>query len=155
MTESFELIRNERRQLILRRPGQDDVNDVRIRRAFPWSSPGTFISIRSSEGGELLLLENLDSVGREAATIIQQALADGSFIPVIQRIKQIQLRFGHQQWSVRTDRGEIDFRVQEREDVRFLPDGRFNVKDVDGNLYELPRFDQLDDHSRKMLEQLL
>jgi hypothetical protein len=42
--------------------------------------------------------------------------------------------------------------VQEREDIRFMPDGRFAVKDADGNLYELPPMKELDEESRRALE---
>ena len=53
----------------------------------------------------------------------------------VRRVDEIDVRFGYQQWKVQTDRGPIEFRVQEREDIRFLPDGRFSVKDADGNVY--------------------
>ena len=59
---SFELIEDEQKKLVLRRPSQDDVNDVRIRRAFPWSKPGEFVSIRSSDGKELVLIDDLNSL---------------------------------------------------------------------------------------------
>ena len=52
-------------------------------------------------------------------------------------------------------RGPAEFRVQEREDLRFLPDGRFSIKDADGNVYELASLDKLDDHSRRAVEPLL
>ena len=39
-TGEFELEVDERSKLVLRRPGQDDVADVRVRRSFPWSDPG-------------------------------------------------------------------------------------------------------------------
>jgi hypothetical protein len=52
---------------------------------------------------------------------------------------------------VQTDRGAVEFRVQEREDIRFLPDGRFRLKDADGNVYELPSAVELDEHSRRAI----
>jgi hypothetical protein len=45
--------------------------------------------------------------------------------------------------------------VQEREDIRFLPDGRFSIKDADGNIYELRPLSDLDEHSRRALEPLI
>ena len=65
------------------------------------------------------------------------------------------VRFGYQQWRVETDRGPAEFRVQEREDIRFLHDGRFSVKDADGNVYELRSLHELDDLSRRAVESLL
>jgi hypothetical protein len=63
----------------------------------------------------------------------------------------VDARFGHQDWKVQTDRGPAAFRVLEREDIRFLPDGRFRLKDADGNVYELPSAIALDEHSRKAI----
>ena len=58
-------------------------------------------------------------------------------------------------WKVQTDRGPAEFRVQEREDIRFLPDGRFRIKDADGNVYEMPSLTGLDDRSRRAVEPLM
>jgi len=153
--QTFELIEDEMNRLTLRRPGQDDVKDVRIRRAFPWSGPARHVSIRNSEGKELLLIDDLGALDEPMRDRIERWLASHSFIPKITRIDEVDVRFGYQQWKVRTDRGSIEFRVQEREDIRFLPDGRFSIKDADGNVYEMPRLDQLDSSSRAAVEALL
>ena len=76
-------------------------------------------------------------------------------VPRITSIQGLDVRFGYQQWTVTTDRGPIEFRVQEREDIRFLPDGRFRIKDADGNVYEMPRVDELDEGSRRAIESLI
>lgn len=156
MSTTFELIEDELGQLTLRREGEEDAKDVRLRRAFPWSRPTQFISIRSSDGRELMLIEDLSHV--EDARLrdnIERWLSLQSFVPRITQIDQVDVRFGYQQWKVLTDRGSAEFRVQEREDVRFLPDGRFSIRDADGNIYELAPLEKLDEKSRKALESLL
>jgi len=153
--ESFELIEDEMGRLTLQRAGKDDSKDVRLRRAFPWSHPAEHLSIRSSDGKELLLIEDLRSLDQATRAIIDRWLASHSFIPKITRVEYVDVRFGYQQWNVQTDRGPAEFRVQEREDIRFLPDGRFGIKDADGNVYELKRLDELDPHSRHAIEALL
>ena len=155
MSENFQLIPDERGKLTLRRPGEEDVPDVRIRRAFPWSRSEGFISIRSSEGKELLLIEDASTLPQPVRALIEESLSASAFIPSITRVDSVDVRFGYQQWKVQTDRGPADFRVQEREDIRFLPDGRFTLKDADGNIYELPRLDALDEHSRKAVGPLI
>jgi len=151
----FELKVDDRGRLVLARPGQEEKVDVRVRRAFPWSSPGKFVSIRDSEGNELMLIEDLAAIEESQRRIIEQALGGGSFVPRILRVKEVDVRFGYQEWKVQTDRGEIEFRVQEREDIRFLPDGRFSLKDADGNVYEMPSLEKLDEHSRRQVEALV
>ena len=70
-------------------------------------------------------------------------------------VDDVDVRFGYQQWKVRTDRGPAEFRVQEREDIRFLPDGRFRIKDADGTVHEMVRLDELDESSRHASEPLI
>jgi len=155
MTSPFTLTLNDRRQLILQRPDHPDEMDVRIRRAFPWSMPREFISIRSPENKEILLIETLDGLPAAQRELIERQLEANSFIPQIQKVENVDVRYGRQAWSVLTDRGPTRFTVQEREDIRFLNDGRFSIKDADGNIYELPPLDRLDPASRKAVEPLL
>ena len=151
----FELIVDEQSKLVLRRPGEEDVRDVRVRRAFPWSNPDQFISLRNADGKELMLIESLTGLSEPVRQQIEQTLTGAVFIPRITRVDEVDVRFGHQQWKVQTDRGPTEFRVQEREDIRFLQDGRFSLKDADGNVYELPPLTELDEHSRRAVEPLI
>ena len=155
MIDTFDLIADEQKKLTLRRAGQDDVHDVRIRRAFPWSNADAFVSIRSSDGKEILLIDDVTALPSAVRQTIEHYLAGTVLIPRIEHIETVDVRFGFQQWSVTTNRGPVSFRVQEREDIRFLPDGRFSIKDADGNIYELPPLSELDDHSRRALEPLV
>ncbi len=102
-----------------------------------------------------MLIDDVNQLDSEMRSKIESWLNRYSFIPRITRIDEVDVRFGYQQWKVQTDRGPADFRVQEREDIRFLNDGRFSVKDADGNVYEMTRLDQLDPHSRGQLESSL
>lgn len=155
MQQAFTLEVDPQGRVILKRPDEADVVDARIRRAFPWSQPERFVSIRSSEGKELLLVEDLALLPPATRQVIQSQLDKWAFIPTISRVLKVDVRFGFQQWTVQTDRGEIHFRVQEREDIRFLDNGRFSIKDVDGCLYELPSLTDLDEQSRKAVEVLV
>ncbi len=155
MSDPFQLISDHQGKLTLRRSGAQDVIDVCIRRAFPWSRPDRFICVRDHEDKELLLIEDVSTLPARERELIEQSLGASVFIPSITRVDGVDVRFGYQQWKVQTDRGPADFRVQEREDIRFLPDGRFTLKDADGNVYELPRLDALDEHSRKAVEPLI
>ena len=155
ITSPFELQLDDHGKLVLKRPGEEDARDVVVRRAFPWSSPDEFISIRSSEGKELVLIESLAGVPADVRGLIERHLAGTIFIPRITRVDEVDVRFGFQEWRVQTDRGSAHFRVQEREDIRFHPDGRYSLRDADGNIYELPPLGELDDHSRRAVEPLI
>jgi hypothetical protein len=151
----FTLEEDKQGWMVLKRPGQEDLVDVRIRRSFPWSNPDRHVSIRNSEGKEVLLIEDLEAIAEDQRKLIQQYLNKWAFIPKITRVIDVDIRFGFQAWKVETDRGPAEFRVQEREDIRFLGDGRFSIKDVDGCVYELPPLDQLDEKSRRAVEVLV
>ncbi len=157
MTEAalFQLELDDQKKLVLKRPGHEDARDVRIRRAFPWSHSQGFVSIRSSEGKELLLIEDVQALEPALRQRIGEYVSGTVLIPRIERILSIDVRFGFQQWVVQTDRGRAEFRVQEREDIRFHPDGRFSVRDAEGSIYELPPLSALDDSSRRALEPLI
>ena len=153
--EPFDLLLDDQRRLVLRRPGKDDVVDVRLRRAFPWSQADGFVSVRDAEGKELMLIESLEPLDPGRRKIIDDWLDGASFVPRIVAVDEVDVRFGYQQWKVRTDRGPVEFRVQEREDIRFLPDGRFRIKDADGTVYEMVSLSQLDEPSRRAVEALI
>jgi len=153
--EPFDLLLDDQHRLVLRRPEKDDVVDVRLRRAFPWSKADGFVSVRDAEGKELLLIESLEPLDPGRRKTIKAWLENASFVPRIIGVDEVDIRFGHQQWKVRTDRGPAEFRVQEREDIRFLPDGRFRIKDADGTVYEMVSLSQLDESSRRAVEALI
>ena len=154
-TESFTLSIDAMGRLILHRDGQPDVVDVQARRAFPWSDAGRFISLRSAAGKELLLVESVVDLDEITGEILLKWLNANSFIPKITRVHEVDIRFGYQLWKVDTDRGPAEFRVQEREDIRFLHDGRFSLKDADGTVYEMTSMEKLDAASRSAVETLL
>ncbi|GIW75445.1 MAG: hypothetical protein KatS3mg104_0508 [Phycisphaerae bacterium] len=129
--------------------------DVRFRRAFPWSKPRQYISVRDEKGKEQTMIRSLDELEESERTIVETWLDQNSFIPLIRRVEKVNTDFGYQEWQVETDRGKVTFRVQEREDIRFLPDGRFSIKDADGNIYAMPRLSDLDPMSLKAVEPVL
>jgi hypothetical protein len=103
----------------------------------------------------LLLIESLSGLPARLREVIARTLSGSVFIPKITRVDSVDVTFGFQQWKVQTDRGPVEFRVQEREDIRFLPDGRFSLRDADGSVYELPAVGQLDEQSRRAVEPLI
>ena len=63
MMEPFELFTDSQARLVLRRPGKDDVTDVRLRRAVPWSKSSGFVSVRDAEE---VRIEAIDAVEKAA-----------------------------------------------------------------------------------------
>jgi len=105
MADSFSLMRDVQGRLVLGRAGMEDVVDVRIRRAFPWSCPTRHVSIRTKDGKELLMIDDVSELPEALRTIVLGDLSSMSLIPLIQRVMKVDVRFGFQQWTVATDRG--------------------------------------------------
>lgn len=145
---------DDRGRMFVVRDGFDD-QQVLARRAMPWSLPGAFISLRNKDGIELAMIESLDVVPADARMQIEHFLEQATFIPKINRIEKIDLEHGYQLWDVVTEAGTLQLRVQEREDVRFLSETRFSVKDANGNVYEIADVNALDEQSQRELSRVV
>jgi Domain of unknown function (DUF1854) len=151
--ETLDLHLDERGRLLARH----DEKDVLLiaRRAFPWTNPTSFISLRTKEGVEVLMIESMDAVPPASRNALKTFLTQSTFIPRITQIENVNLEHGYQLWNVQTESGPAELRVQEREDIRFLSEGRFCIKDANGNVYEIPDLSKLDDHSQRQVYRLL
>ena len=148
------LERNGRGELVLHLPGNDEpVANVGVARCFPWSLRREYVSIRDGEGKELVLLKTLEGLDDGTVELIDQELRDRFFVPRIARIVKHSAEFGVISITAETDRGEVDFQMRDREDVRLLAGHRAVFRDVDGNVYEVADVDALDAASRRHLEQ--
>lgn len=145
---------DERGRLYVIRERMED-QQIIARRAFPWSRPETFISLRDKDGHELLMLESLDALPPEAREVVGRFLSSSTFIPKIIRVDKVDVQHGFQLWDVQTEAGPAQLRVQEREDIRFLSDTRFSVKDANGNLYEIADVRLLDEASQRELSRVV
>jgi Domain of unknown function (DUF1854) len=71
------------------------------------------------------------------------------------QVPEITDDFGIQRWEVETDRGPRVFEVRSREDLRWVGPGHLVIRDVDGNRFEIRRFEELDLNSRLKIESYL
>ena len=148
------LERNGRGGLTAHIPGRDEAAEkVGVARCFPWSLEEEYISVRDSDGRELILLKTLDGLDAETVALIEQELRERFFVPKIHQVVNHSAEFGIISITAETDRGQVDFQIRDREDVRLLPGSRAVFRDVDGNVYEVPDLTALDAASRKHLEQ--
>jgi hypothetical protein len=148
--------RDEAGTLTVHLDGRDKpVADARVARCFPWSFTDNYISLRDSDGNEVLLLRSLDELDPDSRRIVEDELAHRVFNPKIQRILNLKREFGITEVTADTDRGRVTFQIRSRDDVRVLSPTRALFRDVDGNTYELPDLSALDPASRKHVEEYL
>lgn len=137
------------------KPESGEEIPVRPMRAFPLSDPEHYVVLLDSDGNEVALIEDLVDIHPRPRALLRQELEKSYFLPAIVRVLEITDDFGIQRWEVETDRGARVFEVRSREDLRWVHPGHLIIRDVDGNRYEIKRFEDLDTQSRLKIETYL
>jgi hypothetical protein len=139
---------------LLKLKPEDGADEIVVRpmRAFPLSDPEQYVALLDTEGNEVALIPHLAELPPKPRELLVQELEKSYFLPELVRVLEITDDFGIQRWEVETDRGPRVFEVRSREDLRWLHPGHLIVRDVDGNRYEIKRFDDLDLQSRLKIE---
>jgi len=129
----------------------DEERAVWVRRCFPWSEPGYFLSLRDSDEEEFALVRDpaeLDAASRDA---LETALALAGFVFEITRVLEIEEEVEIRRWRVETRQGARSFQTRLDDWPRTLPHGGLLIRDVTGDLYHLGRPAALDRTSRALL----
>ena len=124
---------------------------VWVRRCFPWSEPGHYLSLRDNDEQEFALVRDpaeLDAASREA---LETALALAGFVFEITRVLEIEEEVEIRRWRVETRQGARTFQTRLDDWPRSLPHGGLLIRDVTGDLYHLGKPAALDRHSRALL----
>ncbi len=122
------------------------------KRLFPLSGLDKYISLLSEDGHEVAIIRSLASLIPESRKVIEDSLKEYYLIPKIIRICERYEKYGTLKWTVETDCGKRSFDIRNRHsDIKALYDGRVLIRDSDDNRYEIPNVEQLDKHSRHLL----
>ncbi len=125
---------------------------VRPVRLFPFTDSAAWISILSAEGKELGIVDHLENLPGPQRQVLQEALADRDFVPVIRSIEKVSRAATGYQWSVTTDRGATVFITEGDESIQQVGDCRLVVVDQRNTRYLIPDVNALDLKSRQRLE---
>lgn len=146
------LQRNGKGQLVAHVEGRDEpLTDVRIRRYFPWSRPDDYFAICDADGKELAMLHSLHELDPGSRELAEAELADKVFNPKITRVLSHKREFGLTTITAETDRGDVTFEFNSREDVRILSATRGLFRDVNGNTLVVEDLAALDAISQRFL----
>jgi hypothetical protein len=104
---------------------------------------------------EIGIVQDIQKMEPQSRKIVEEELEMMYFTPKITNINSIKSERGSYKWMVETDRGEREFDVRHREDIRILASNRVILKDVDGNRFEIPNYSRLDSRSRSILERYM
>ncbi len=123
---------------------------------FPISNREGFVSLRDLNGDEIGVVEDPNGLDGTSRRIVLDELGRSYFLPQIEEIFTVTDDLNVITWSVFTDKGPRIFEVRDpRKNVRSVGDGRYIVKDVDGNRYDIPRLGRLPPRSQSLIREFV
>ena len=137
------------------------INGVRfeigqIMSVFPISNKNHFISLRDDSGTEIGIIEHASKLDSESKRIVKEELERSYFLPRITAVIGIEDQLNLFIFSVETDHGFRTFEVRNpRQNVRSVGGGRYIIRDVDGNRYDIPKLRNLGLKSQHLLSEFV
>lgn len=153
--DDFQLTRNSAGRLVLRLADGNIHEGVTPVRAFPVQSPQEFIALMSTEGKEVCWIERLADVPEDIRELVNEEIAAREVMPVIQQLTKVSTYSTPSTWEVVTDRGPTKFILKGEEDIRRLSGGTLIITDSHGLRFYVSDMQQLDKHSRRILDRFL
>lgn len=124
-------------------------------RAFPISAPEDGLSLFDANGHEIAWIENPSNLSSEIQQLITEELAQREFMPTIHRILHVNSFATPSTWQLETDRGSTELTLKTEDSIRRLTATSILITDSHGIHFLIPNIDQLDQHSRKLLDRFL
>ncbi|MDN3986672.1 DUF1854 domain-containing protein [Zwartia vadi] len=153
--DDFQLSRNLAGRLVLRLEDGTMHEGVIPVRAFPVHAPLEFVALMSTEGKEVFWIERLTDVPEDIRILIHEEIASREVMPVIRQLLKVSTYSTPSTWDVMTDRGATKFVLKGEEDIRRLSGGNLIITDSHGLRFSVPDMQQLDKHSRRILDRFL
>ena len=150
--ERVRVWRDEFRRLHVQVDGKVEHVDVKPVPVFPVSEAADYVSFLDSKDKEVLLLRDAHGLDPESRAVLDEELGRTYFVPKIIRVYDIEDAHGAARWEVETDRGYRVFDIRDREDMRVIHRTRVLLQDADGNRFEIENVNELDEHSRRLLD---
>lgn len=155
MTTTFQLKRNNFRQLVLTDVDGIEYVDVRPVRAFPIQSPSDGISLVKENGAEVAWIDHLSDLPSAIRELIDEELEGREFMPEISKILSVTSFATPCTWHVKTDRGDTNFVLKGDEDIRRIGKESLLISDNHGIHFLIRNMFEIDKHSRKILDRFL
>ena len=128
---------------------------VGVYRAFPFTDPERYISIRQSDekAKEIGIIQDLAELPPDTADMLREQMNLRYFTPVITKIRDIKDRYGFAYFDVETDKGACKFTIRNGGgSVVRLGETRLLISDLDGNRFEIPDITRLTAGELKKLD---
>jgi len=135
------------------------VEDVHCVMLFPFSEPGTYISVIAKEEGEVKevgVVVDANDLEDDQAAILRAAVDNRYFFPEITDVRRITQEYGLHEWNVSTDRGDKIFFLHEVKDNITVDDsGMIIICDIEKCRYKITDLANLPPAARSRVEGIL
>ena len=126
------------------------------RRLFPMSGLEKYITLLDEEGIEKAVIRDLKTLPDAERKIIEGCLEEYYLIPRVQQILETREKFGVITFNTMTDRGPATIEIRNLlYGLKLVHGNRVLIRDGNDNRYEIPDINQLDKHSRQLLDNFL
>lgn len=126
-----------------------------VRRAFPQSEPGQYLSIQGADGVEIGILKSIDELDPASREAVLLELDRRYHTPKISAVIVLRQDAGMWLFEVETQRGRSEFYVRNwRDSAHETGPGRLQITSVDGQRFEIEDYTKLDEKSQALMEQL-
>jgi hypothetical protein len=129
----------------------EDARPVVVRRCFPWTDPGRFISLRDDRNTELALIADPGELDAESRLVLEEALVEAGFVLEVTAVSAIEEEVEIRHWTVTTRQGPRAFQTRLDDWPHALSGGGLLIRDVAGDLYHVAAPERLDAKSRELL----
>ena len=123
--------------------------DLEPRRMFPYTFPDAYITLLNAREREEAIIISLDELEEASREAIEECFDEYYMIPEIQEILRIEDKSSFK-WLVRTERGKIEFHIQNRHSDIKERDGVVVIRDSNDNRYRAD-LNKLDEKSQRKL----
>lgn len=128
------------------------LHNLEPRRLFPISGLTKYITLLDENGVEQAVIRNIHHLIPESREVIMQCLDEYYMVPKITSLIDMREKYDIIKVEAQTDRGRVSFDIRNRHhDIKVLYDKRVLFRDANDNRYEIPDYNKLDRHSRKLL----
>jgi hypothetical protein len=131
---------------------------VTLRRCFPFSTNGMYITVRipdseKERGKEIGIVSGIEKLNPASLEAITSELKMHYFVPVIKKIYKVKEEYGFINWIVLTDRGDKEFTMRDNviSTTRQISPTRWLLIDINQARYEIDDDGTLDERSRALM----
>ncbi len=126
------------------------------RRLFPLSGLEKYITLLDQDGIERAIIRDMKTLPPHEQDIIQACLAEYYLIPKITKITGCKEKYGVLRIWAQTNCGDVVIEIRNIiHGIKLIYGTRVQLRDVNDNRYEISNLNDLDSHSRRLIDSFL